>query len=154
MLKSMHPSIFRWFKWFNEQSLFKNSQWLSCYHWISLLLHDSWHGCPSKLRLNKKNLCVIPSYYSVSSWQQGRVIVRKLIGFAGLSALLNSHCGSVGTVITHQLDCGVSAAVSGEKSPRPQISYSRWICHPCITPSPQLVKFDLFPSICVVKNAF
>lgn len=119
MLKSIRPSIFRWFKWFNGQFLFKNSQWISCYHWISLLLHDSWHGCPSKLRLNKKNLCVIPSYYSVSSWQQGRVIVGKLIGFAGLSALLNSHCGSVGTVITHQLDCGVSAAVSGGKSPQP-----------------------------------
>lgn len=97
----MHLAMFWWFKWFKQRSLFKYSQWLSCHHWISLLLYDSKHGCPSGLRLNKKHLCVIPSYYSVSSQQQGRVIVGKLIGFAGLSALLNSHCGSVRTVITH-----------------------------------------------------
>lgn len=68
-----------------------------------MLLHDSWHGCPSRLQLNKKHLCVISSYYSVSSQQQSHVIVGKLIGFAGLSALLNSHCGSVRAVITHHV---------------------------------------------------
>lgn len=88
----------------------RHIQWISCQLWISMLLYDSWHCFPTGLWLNRKHLCVILSYYSVSSWQRSNVIVGKLIGFAG------SVCSPAATVCLSgwwwhvTLYCSVSAA--------------------------------------------
>lgn len=105
---------------------------LSCHHRVSALPRASWRARPSGLLLGKKHVCVIPSYCSVSSRQRSRVIVGKLIGFAGVSAAEQPLWVCRGPRYASHWTV---ACQQQQKPPSPQIPYRRWICHPCITPS-------------------